>query len=75
MDSWENYTDIFDTIVNSRTELPMPVPWIWDIIDEFIYQFYVCCKWRRTISKDDQGLKHIMERIEKNEDQSFWNLE
>ena len=51
----------------------MPVPWIWDIIDEFIYQFYVCSKWRRTASANDEAMKKINEKIE-NEDMSYWNL-
>ncbi|EAR99830.2 RNA polymerase I-associated factor PAF67 (macronuclear) [Tetrahymena thermophila SB210] len=71
--SWENYNDIFDTVIHAQTEFPLPVPWIWDIIDEYIYQFYFACRWRYTIKPEDQGLKEILAKDSR--DLTFWNLE
>jgi translation initiation factor 3 subunit L len=37
--------------------LELPEQWLWDIIDEFIYQFQVFCTWRSKIkSKSDDEL-------------------
>ncbi|KAL4487148.1 hypothetical protein ABPG72_017867 [Tetrahymena utriculariae] len=71
--SWENYNDIFETVIHAQTEFSLPVPWIWDIIDEYIYQFYFACRWRYTIKPDDQGLKEILAKDAR--DLTFWNLE
>jgi translation initiation factor 3 subunit L len=37
--------------------LELPEQWLWDIIDEFIYQFQVFCTWRSKVkSKSDDEL-------------------
>lgn len=56
--SWENYSSLFDSVIHAQVEFPLPVPWIWDIVDEYIYQFYFACRWRRTVKQDDEG-KHV----------------
>jgi len=30
-------------------KLELPEQWLWDIIDEFIYQFQVFCTWRSKV--------------------------
>lgn len=38
-ESWDNYLELFDTILNlgNSNSLNIPVLWIWDIVDEFVY--------------------------------------
>ena len=31
-------------------QLELPEQWLWDIIDEFIYQYQVFCTWRSKIT-------------------------
>jgi len=31
--------ELFTSIVNSKEDVAIPVPWVWDILDEFLYQF------------------------------------
>jgi len=31
-------------------ELELPEQWLWDIIDEFIYQYQVFCTWRSKVT-------------------------
>lgn len=39
-ESYANYCDLFSYILNqSPTDLELPHVWLWDIIDEFIYQY------------------------------------
>eukprot|EP01117_Protostelium_nocturnum_P000431 TRINITY_DN1049_c0_g1_i1.p1 TRINITY_DN1049_c0_g1~~TRINITY_DN1049_c0_g1_i1.p1 ORF type:complete len:607 (-),score=228.50 TRINITY_DN1049_c0_g1_i1:187-2007(-) len=41
IESWKNYCDLFDYIIGGNAELPLELPkqWLWDMINEFIYQF------------------------------------
>ncbi|KAF9154773.1 hypothetical protein BG015_012030 [Linnemannia schmuckeri] len=49
--SYENYCDLFNYILNSEgpVALELPNQWLWDIIDEFIYQFQSFCNYRNRI--------------------------
>jgi translation initiation factor 3 subunit L len=43
-------------------QLELPEQWLWDIIDEFIYQFQVFCTWRSKVkSKTDDELVMLAE--------------
>ena len=39
-ESYENYCDLFNYVLDSDAPVPLELPtqWLWDIIDEFIYQ-------------------------------------
>lgn len=42
--------------------LELPEQWLWDIIDEFIYQFQSFCVWRTKVkSKTDDELQLLSE--------------
>lgn len=43
MESWLNYCDIFNLLLSVDTPISLELPnqWLWDMIDEFIYQFQV----------------------------------
>jgi translation initiation factor 3 subunit L len=43
-------------------KLELPEQWLWDIIDEFIYQFQVFCTWRSKVkSKTEDELALLAE--------------
>ncbi|KAL1931987.1 hypothetical protein VTP01DRAFT_9043 [Rhizomucor pusillus] len=55
--SYENYCDLFNYILNSDgpVNLELPNQWLWDIIDEFIYQFQSFSNYRdRLKNKSDE---------------------
>src|SRR5215203_4955650 len=57
--SYENYCDLFNYILNSDgpVSLELPNQWLWDIIDEFIYQFQSFCNYRNRVkSKTEEEL-------------------
>ncbi|KAG7440443.1 uncharacterized protein BT62DRAFT_983109 [Guyanagaster necrorhizus] len=57
--SYENSCELFNYLLNSDgpVELELPEQWLWDIIDEFIYQYQVFCTWRSKVaSKTDEEL-------------------
>ncbi|KAJ1918889.1 hypothetical protein H4219_002339 [Mycoemilia scoparia] len=51
--SYQNYCLLFNLILNAQTPLDLELPnqWLWDIIDEFIYQYQAFCNYRSNISK------------------------
>ncbi|KAF5354336.1 hypothetical protein D9756_007320 [Leucocoprinus leucothites] len=49
--SYENSCELFNYLLNSDgpVKLELPEQWLWDIIDEFIYQYQVFCSWRSKV--------------------------
>ncbi|CCM04357.1 uncharacterized protein FIBRA_06529 [Fibroporia radiculosa] len=57
--SYENSCELFNYLLNSDGPVPLELPeqWLWDIIDEFIYQYQAFCVWRSKVkSKTDEEL-------------------
>ncbi|KAH9920030.1 eukaryotic translation initiation factor 3 subunit 6 [Epithele typhae] len=57
--SYENSCELFNYLLNSDGPVPLELPeqWLWDIIDEFIYQFQSFCVWRsKAKSKSEEEL-------------------
>ncbi|KNZ75933.1 Eukaryotic translation initiation factor 3 subunit L [Termitomyces sp. J132] len=62
--SYENSCELFNYLLNSEgpVALELPEQWLWDIIDEFIYQFQVFCTWRSKVkSKTEDELMVLAE--------------
>jgi len=60
-ESWANYCDIFNLLLSdSPVALELPNQWLWDIIDEFIYQFQAFCQFRsRAKNKTEEELQML----------------
>ena len=44
--AWENYSDLFYHLLGATTpNLELPVQWLWEIIEEFIYQYESWCQY------------------------------
>ena len=74
-DSFLNYCDLFNFIINPEDQAPvnleLPNQWLWDIIDEFIYQFQNYSQYRSKLqSKTEQDIALITEAMEEN----VWNV-
>ncbi|KAG6376727.1 RNA polymerase I-associated factor PAF67-domain-containing protein [Boletus reticuloceps] len=57
--SYENSCELFNYLLNSEGPVPLSLPaqWLWDIIDEFIYQFQSFALFRsRPATKTDDEL-------------------
>jgi len=70
--SFGNYIDLFETFLHSKDDVVLPVPWIWDILDEFVYQFQTFCQLRAKMKEDDPNLQLYL-NLDENE--NIWNLE
>ncbi|ODQ68646.1 eukaryotic translation initiation factor 3 subunit L [Nadsonia fulvescens var. elongata DSM 6958] len=53
--SYSNYCNLFNFILNSDNALNLEIPtnWVWDIIDEFIYQFNSFSLYRTKVLKKE----------------------
>ena len=65
VESWKAYCRLFDCILKGTTTsgLVLPNVWLWDMIDEFIYQFQSFCQFRGKLQakseKDIERLKNL----------------
>ncbi|KAI8981055.1 RNA polymerase I-associated factor PAF67-domain-containing protein [Pilobolus umbonatus] len=62
--SYENYCDLFNYILNSEepVSLELPNQWLWDIIDEFIYQFQSFCNYRDRVKNRTEQEAALLSR-------------
>jgi translation initiation factor 3 subunit L len=53
VESWNNYCDLFSYLLNATSpaevDLDLPNQWLWDITDEFIYQFQAFSQYRSKL--------------------------
>ena len=73
LDSYKNYCALFNLLLstNEPISLDLPNQWLWDIIDEFIYQFQSCSLFRMracTGKLSDQEMECIRENPK------MWNI-
>lgn len=70
VEGWNNYCELFDLFLGgSMTGVDLPPSWLWDIIDEFIYQFETWCQYRAKLkSKPDEEIEYLREKLE------IWNV-
>lgn len=61
--SYDNYCDFFNYVLNSEGPVPLELPpqWLWDIIDEFIYQFQSYSQWRNRVSAKSEDELALMQ--------------
>jgi len=59
IESWENYILLFDRIFSDEDDMQsidLPVQWLWDMVDEFVYQYQDFCRFRtKDIKKRPQS--------------------
>jgi len=64
IESWLNYCDIFNLLLEGKGPLSLQLPnqWLWDMIDEFIYQFQAFCQFRaRVKNKTEEEIALLKE--------------
>lgn len=72
IDSYYNYCRLFNYILNESEPVPLALPnqWLWDIIDEFIYQFQSFSHYRAKLAKmSEEDCKLLKESQNK-----IWNV-
>ncbi|KAK4689290.1 translation initiation factor 3 subunit L, partial [Tremellales sp. Uapishka_1] len=62
--SYENICELFNYLLNSDSPVPLdlPIQWLWDMLDEFVYQFQSFTQYRAdTSKKTDEELDMLAE--------------
>jgi len=70
--SYHNYCELFNYILDDTTPctLVLPNQWMWDIIDEFIYQIQSFCQYKdKVMTKKEEELIMLREKA-----QMVWNV-
>lgn len=75
LDSYENYCDLFNLIVHNSdspdepVDLELPNKWLWDIIDEFIYQFESFSQYRAKLTNKSEAELTVLKNTPR-----LWNV-
>jgi translation initiation factor 3 subunit L len=57
MDSWDNYCSLFQVVLHGVVNMQLPNQWLWDMVDEFVYQFQNFCQYRAKMkNKTEQEI-------------------
>lgn len=66
IDSWNNYCSLFELFLNDGfVDHDLPSSWLWDMIDEFIYQFESWCQYRSKLkSKSPEEINYLSDNHE-----------
>ncbi|CAI9759650.1 unnamed protein product [Fraxinus pennsylvanica] len=57
IDSWDNYCSLFQVVLHGVVNMQLPNQWLWDMVDEFVYQFQSFCQYRAKMkSKTEQEI-------------------
>lgn len=70
-ESYYNYCDFFNYILHAEGPVPLELPyqWLWEIIDEFIYQFQTFSQYRSRLSKITDEERDLLRS-----NQKIWNV-
>lgn len=73
LDSYKNYCALFNLLLSTDKPISLELnnQWLWDIIDEFIYQFQSCSLFRMRACSGKLS-DHELEFIRQN--QKMWNI-
>uniref|UniRef100_A0A0D6QWN7 Eukaryotic translation initiation factor 3 subunit L n=1 Tax=Araucaria cunninghamii TaxID=56994 RepID=A0A0D6QWN7_ARACU len=68
-ESWDNYCSLFQVVLHGTVNMQLPNQWLWDMIDEFIYQFQSFCQYRAKLrTKTEQEIALLRQYDE------VWNV-
>ncbi|KAJ6674103.1 EUKARYOTIC TRANSLATION INITIATION FACTOR 3 SUBUNIT L [Salix viminalis] len=57
IDSWDNYCSLFQVVLRESLNMQLPNQWLWDMVDEFVYQFQSFCQYRAKMkNKTEQEI-------------------
>lgn len=71
VESWENYCELFNLFLEDRmVRYDLPASWLWDMTDEYVYQFETWCQYRaRLKSKLPDEIEYLRDN------DHIWNVQ
>lgn len=69
--SFYNYCNLFNYILSADEPVPLELPdqWLWELVDEFVYQFQSYSQYRARLNKIPDADLHVV-----NENNKVWNV-
>lgn len=69
--SFFNYCDLFNYILSAEEPVPLELPdiWLWELVDEFVYQFQSFAQYRARLSKRTDDEVEVL-----NNNNKVWNV-
>ncbi|CAH2044434.1 unnamed protein product [Thlaspi arvense] len=69
IDSYDNYCSLFQVVLHGVVNMQLPNQWLWDMVDEFVYQFQSFCQYRAKMKNKTEQEIALLKQNEK-----AWNV-
>jgi translation initiation factor 3 subunit L len=71
LESWESYCDLFNLFLkDGMIDYDLPASWLWDMTDEYVYQFETWCQYRAKLkNKTPEEIAYLREN------EHIWNVQ
>lgn len=73
IESWTNYCRLFEAFLSERIALHLPNEWLWDMVDEFLYQFQAYHQFKGKTSQNTPEENEQIQSIEIG-NEKIWNV-
>eukprot|EP00331_Platyophrya_macrostoma_P007565 CAMPEP_0176425458 /NCGR_PEP_ID=MMETSP0127-20121128/11399_1 /TAXON_ID=938130 /ORGANISM="Platyophrya macrostoma, Strain WH" /LENGTH=526 /DNA_ID=CAMNT_0017806619 /DNA_START=43 /DNA_END=1623 /DNA_ORIENTATION=- len=65
INTYKNYINFFNQLADTKEDIALPNQWIWDMLDEFLYQFQNFCQFRIKVKdENDSSYQYYLENID-----------
>jgi len=61
--AFQLYTQLFNKVMNGEFSFDLPNEWLWDLMDEFLYNFQTFCQYRQKKSVASTAQKEELEKV------------
>ncbi|KAL8516198.1 hypothetical protein ACS0TY_014758 [Phlomoides rotata] len=69
IDSWDNYCNFFQVVLHRVVNMQLPNQWLWDMVDEFVYQFQSFCQYPAKMKSKTEHEIALLRQFHK-----VWNV-
>ena len=65
INTYKNYMDFFKQLSETKENIALPNQWIWDMFDEFVYQFQNFCQFRAKVKDEaESSYQYYLESLD-----------
>ncbi|URE42437.1 hypothetical protein MUK42_14079 [Musa troglodytarum] len=69
VESWDNYCSLFSVVLHGVVNMQLPNQWLWDMVDEFVYQFQSYCQYRAKLKNKTEEELQLLRQYDQ-----AWNV-
>ncbi|XP_077210945.1 uncharacterized protein LOC143846397 [Tasmannia lanceolata] len=69
IESYDNYCSLFQVVLHGVVNMQLPNQWLWDMVDEFVYQFQSFCQYRAKMKNKTEQEIALLRQYDK-----AWNV-